>query len=76
MVDLAEGDRWIELGASRAWNWQQGCMLQWAPGTQSEVRWRCDTHPCASRDGKKVVIDSTHGGDGRQVYLMDISTIL
>ena len=39
MVDLEDGDRWIELGHSRAWNWQQGCMLQWRPGSQSEVLW-------------------------------------
>ena len=39
MVDLQEGDRWIELGESRAWNWQQGCMLQWVPGTESTVLW-------------------------------------
>jgi len=31
MVDLEDGDRWIALGASRAWCWQQGCMLQWRP---------------------------------------------
>lgn len=39
MVDLAEEDRWIDLGESCAWCWQQGCMLQWIPGTQSEVLW-------------------------------------
>ena len=39
MVDLADGDRWIELGESRAWCWQQGCMLQWLPGSKSEVVW-------------------------------------
>jgi hypothetical protein len=39
MIDLEDGDRWIELGTSRAWNWQQGCMLQWMPGSQSEVIW-------------------------------------
>lgn len=39
MVDLADGDRWIELGESRAWSWQQGCMLQWLPGSTSEVVW-------------------------------------
>ena len=39
MVDLADGDRWIELGESRAWNWQQGCMLQWLPGSKTEVAW-------------------------------------
>lgn len=39
MVDLADGDRWIELGQSRAWSWQQGCMLQWRPGSDHEVLW-------------------------------------
>src|SRR5262249_14665401 len=39
MVDLRDHDRWIELGESRAWNWQQGCMLQWLPGSKSEVIW-------------------------------------
>lgn len=39
MVDLQDGDRWIELGESRAWNWQQGCMLQWLPGSSTEVVW-------------------------------------
>ena len=39
MVDLEDGDRWIELGESRAWNWQQGCMLQWLPGSDREVLW-------------------------------------
>jgi hypothetical protein len=38
-VDLEEGDRWTELGSSRAWGWQQGCMLQWRPGSASEVIW-------------------------------------
>lgn len=39
MVDLRDGDRWIELGESRAWCWQQGCMLQWLPGSKGEVIW-------------------------------------
>ncbi len=32
MVDTASNDRWIELASTRAWNWQQGCMLQWLNG--------------------------------------------
>lgn len=43
MVDTEDGDRWIELGASRAWNWQQGSMLQWLPGSDREVIWN-DRH--------------------------------
>ncbi|NWF85534.1 MAG: hypothetical protein HXY18_17095 [Bryobacteraceae bacterium] len=39
MVDTEDGDRWLDLGESRAWNWQQGCMLQWVPGYSEEVAW-------------------------------------
>jgi hypothetical protein len=39
MVDLHEGDKWIPLGKTKAWCWQQGCMLQWIPGTESKVIW-------------------------------------
>ena len=39
MVDLESNHQWIELGESRAWCWQQGCMLQWRPGSKSEVLW-------------------------------------
>ncbi|MBC7927317.1 MAG: hypothetical protein H7039_16835 [Bryobacteraceae bacterium] len=34
--------------------------------------WRCDTTPRISPDGTKVIVDSPHGGDGRQMYLIDI----
>ena len=39
MVDLKDGDRWSELGISHAWCWQQGCMLQWCPGSTDTVIW-------------------------------------
>lgn len=39
MVDLRDGDRWTSFGTTRAWNWQQGCMLQWLPGDGGEVIW-------------------------------------
>lgn len=44
MVDLEEKDRWIPLGKSRAWNWQQGCMLQWLPGSEATVIWNDREH--------------------------------
>jgi len=37
MVDLEDNDRWIDLDQSNAWGWQQGCMLQWVPGSEFEV---------------------------------------
>lgn len=48
LVDLADGDRWIDLGGSRAWSWQQGCMLQWRPGSDREILWN-------DRDGDRFV---------------------
>ena len=39
MVDLQQNDEWISLGESSAWNWQQGCMLQWLPGSKNEILW-------------------------------------
>lgn len=38
--------------------------------------WRCDTHPRSSNDGQLVCIDSPHGGNGRQLWLLDISEIV
>ena len=38
--------------------------------------WRCDLHPRFSPAGQRVVIDSTHGGGGRQMYLIDISELV
>jgi hypothetical protein len=37
MVDTQDGDRWIPFAESNAWGWQQGCMLQWIPGSDSKV---------------------------------------
>ena len=43
MIDLTKKDRWTTLGSTSAWNWQQGCMLQWLPGETSEVIWNVRT---------------------------------
>jgi hypothetical protein len=49
MIDLKNDDRWIPLGETTAWCWQQGCMLQWLPGSKTEVIWngRADGHYCS-----------------------------
>ncbi|MCY3899016.1 MAG: hypothetical protein OXF86_10620 [Caldilineaceae bacterium] len=62
MIDLADGNRWIELGETRAWCWQQGCMLQWIPGSDREVVWndRVD-------DGFVCRIVDVHSGKMRTV---------
>jgi len=39
MIDLHDHFKWIKLGESRAWGWQQGCQLQFIPGSVNEVLW-------------------------------------
>ncbi|MGV8096561.1 MAG: hypothetical protein AB2L24_32290 [Mangrovibacterium sp.] len=39
MIDLHDDCKWIKLGESRAWGWQQGCQLQFIPGSANEVLW-------------------------------------
>lgn len=39
MIDLKRGNRWTKLGETNAWGWQQGCMLQFVPGSSREVIW-------------------------------------
>lgn len=39
MIDLGDSGRWIDIGESHAWSWQQGCMLQWIPGSKDEIIW-------------------------------------
>ncbi|NOX52900.1 MAG: hypothetical protein GXP27_00365 [Planctomycetes bacterium] len=84
MVDLKDNDRWIELGTSRAWCWQQGCMLQWRPGSKSEVLWNDregDHFVCHILDvssGKKRTIPSpiyTVSPDGRSAVTLDFSRV-
>ncbi len=31
LIDRQDDDRFLPVAATRAWNWQQGCMLQWLP---------------------------------------------
>lgn len=39
LIDLENKNEWRKLGESSAWGWQQGCMLQWLPGSSEEVIW-------------------------------------
>jgi hypothetical protein len=37
MIDTESNYKFIPLGKTQAWCWQQGCMLQWLPGSASEI---------------------------------------
>jgi hypothetical protein len=36
--DLLEGNKWTQIGTTTAWNWQQGCRLQWRLNSD-EIAW-------------------------------------
>jgi hypothetical protein len=36
--DLQNGNAWTKIGTTTAWNWQQGCRLQWRPNSE-EIVW-------------------------------------
>ena len=84
MVDLHEGDKWIPLGRSNAWNWQQGCMLQWIPGSESKVIWndrekdRFVAHILDVKTGDKRTVPSpvyALAPNGREAVSCDFSRV-
>jgi hypothetical protein len=84
MVDLEDDNRWVELGESRAWCWQQGCMLQWRPGSETEVLWNDregDDFVCHILDvqsGKRRTLPGpvyTVSPDGRRALAPDFRRI-
>ncbi|MCH8119313.1 MAG: hypothetical protein IIC00_06265, partial [Planctomycetes bacterium] len=84
MVDLKKGDRWTELGQSSSWCWQQGCMLQWLPGSKNQIIWndregdRFVCHILNVRSGKKRTLPYpiyTLSPDGRTAVAPDLRRI-
>lgn len=37
LIDSAAGNAWRPLARTSAWNWQQGCMLQWLPSAAERL---------------------------------------
>ncbi len=84
MVDLKNGDAWTQLGESRAWCWQQGCMLQWRPGSKNEIIWndrqdgRFVCHILDVHSGKKRTLPYpiyTVSPDGRTAVAPDFRRV-
>ena len=39
IIDLKNNHQWTKIGETTAWNWQQGCRMEWIPGSSTEVIW-------------------------------------
>jgi hypothetical protein len=50
IFDLNQNNQWTKIGETSAWNWQQGCRLQWIPGSSEEIIWND-----RSMDGKALI---------------------
>ena len=85
MIDTEDGDRYVDLEATTtAWCWQQGCMLQWLPGSDCEVLWndrdddRYVTRIMNVKTGARRTIPMpiyTVAPDGRYAYTADFRRI-
>jgi len=61
VVDLAEGNRFVPLSRTRAWNFQQGAMLHWLPAARETVLFN------DRRDGRFVCVAHEMGTGAEQV---------
>lgn len=50
IIDLKNDHKWTTIGYTTAWNWQQGCRLEWVPGSPEEIIW-----DARADDGKSFV---------------------
>ena len=85
--ESAAGDvlpQWTEIGRSRAWGWQQGCMLQWVGDQGQQILWNdrdSDRFVCriyTPSDGSVRTIDRpiyTVSPDGRFGLSVDFRRI-
>ena len=83
LIDTANGNAWKPLAETRAWNWQQGCMLQWVGESRSIIfNDRRDGRFVArildTETGAERVLDRpiyTITGDGRTAVSLNFSRL-
>jgi len=71
VIHLGENDRFERLAETRAWNWQQGTMLQWHPRDPERLLLHNDR-----RDGQFVGIVRDLSGAERQTFDRPVYAIL
>jgi hypothetical protein len=63
VVHLDDGNRFTALGTAAAWNWQQGCMLQWHPADPHHLLVHNDR-----RDGRFVGVVRDTGAREHRIF--------
>ena len=61
VVRLSDGNRFVPLAKAAAWNWQQGCMLQWHPADAERLL----VHNDRRRQGFVGVVRDVSGREQR-----------
>lgn len=61
--DLENNFKWTKIGETSAWNWQQGCRLQWRPNSD-EILWND-----RSVDGKHFICQAYNFKTGKKRIL-------
>ena len=84
IIDLADNDRWTQIATTSAWCWQQGCMLQWRPDSDTEIIWndregdRFISHIYNTQTGEKRTLPQaiyTLSPDGKTAIVADFRRI-
>ena len=39
LIDMDQDNEWTQIASTKAWCWQQGCMLQWVPQSDTDIIW-------------------------------------
>lgn len=61
LIDTCENNAWRNVAETRAWNWQQGCMLQWLPSQPD----RCIVYNDIVHGQTLAVVRDVFGGETR-----------
>lgn len=85
LVDLENDNSWQPIAETRAWNWQQGCMLQWMPtapdhliiyngrGSDRFVSVICDVHTGETRILPRPIYAISN--DGKSVLSLNFARL-